>query len=390
RGKPSLQQLDLAVPMLNALDDHNFCDETGMDVRNYGQLAGIPEARRLFAEILDMPFEQVIVGGASSINMLHDAIKRCFLNGAYPGGKAWAKLDTVKFICPVPGYDWHFHICDTFNIEMIPVIMNEDGPDMDAVEKLAASDDAIKGMICVPMYSNPGGNTYSDEVVKRLGAMKTAAPDFRLFWDNAYCMHHLDHNDRDYLYNIYTACKDAGNEDRVLMFTSTSKITMAGSGICCMAGSPKNIAYALSLLQYQLVCFDKVNQLRHVRFLPTKAAVEAHMEKHAAILRPKFTAVLDALDKEIAPYDIAHWHKPKGGYFICFYAPEGCAKKIVAMCKEAGVTLTPAGAPYPHGIDALDSTLRIAPTLPPVEELKQVMVLFCICVKLAAVEKLLA
>ncbi|MDO4581627.1 MAG: aminotransferase class I/II-fold pyridoxal phosphate-dependent enzyme [Bacillota bacterium] len=389
RGKPSGEQLDLSLPLLHVLDDHNFIAENGMDVRNYGEYRGIPEARRLFAQIFDVPAEQVLVGGNSSINMICDALKRCFLNGALPGDTPWAKLDKVKFICPVPGYDWHFHICETFGIEMIAVEMDEHGPLMDEVERLVAADPSIKGMITVPMYSNPSGVTYSDEVVRRLAAMPAAAHDFRLIWDNAYCLHHLYDDKRDRLANIYTACEQAGHADRVLMFTSTSKITTAGSGICAMAASPANIEYAASLIMYQLVCYDKLNQLRHCRFLPDLAAVEAHMRRHAAILRPKFDTVLDTLDKEIAPLGIAHWHRPLGGYFVCFYAPDGCAKRIVQLCKDAGVTLTPAGAPYPHGIDPHDNTIRIAPTYPPLEELRQVMVLFVIAVKLAAVEKLL-
>ena len=383
RGKPSTEQLDLSNPMLHVLDDNNFISENGMDVRSYGEFKGIPEARRLFAEIFDMPFDQVICGGSSSINMLSDALKRCYLNGAMPGFTPWAKYDKVKFICPVPGYDWHFHICDTLGIEMIPVETHEDGPDMDTVEELVKDPD-VRGMLCVPMYSNPSGVTYSDETVERLAAMQTAAPDFRLIWDNAYCMHHLYDDKRDSLANIYKACERHGTEDRVLMFTSTSKITFAGSGICAMAASPANIEYAAGLIRYQLVCYDKLNQLRHTRFLPDKKAVEEHMKKHAEIVRPKFDLVLDELERELGGLGIARWSKPNGGYFICFEAQKGCAKNIVRLCEEAGVKLTPAGAPFPHGDDPNDSVIRLAPTYPPLDELKAAMKIFTTVVKLVA------
>ncbi len=386
RGKPETAQLDLSIPMLHVLDDNNFISENGMDVRNYGEFKGIPEVRRLLAEILGVPMEQVLAGGSSSINMISDALRRCFINGPMPGFTPWAKLGKVKFICPVPGYDWHFHLCDTYGIELLPVEIREDGPDMDEVERLAKDPD-VRGMICVPMYSNPTGFTYSDATVERLAAMETAAPDFRLIWDNAYCMHHLYDDDRDSLANIYDACAKHGTEDRVLMFTSTSKITFAGGGVCAMAASPANIAYAADLIRYQLVCYDKVNQLRHTRFLPDKKAVEEHMKKHANIVRPKFELVLGELERELGGLGIASWSKPKGGYFICFAAQKGCAKKIIRLCEEAGVKLTPAGATYPHGADPQDSIIRIAPTYPPLEELRQALAVFTTAVKLAAAEK---
>lgn len=383
RGKPETAQLDLSIPMLHALDDNNFISENGMDVRNYGEYKGIPEVRRLLAEILGVPAEQVLAGGSSSINMISDALKRCFINGSIPENTPWSKLDRVKFICPVPGYDWHFHICDTYGIEMLSVHTDESGPDMDEVERLIKDPD-VRGMICTPMYSNPTGFTYSDETVERLAAMDTAARDFRLIWDNAYCMHHLYDDDQDSLASIYDSCVKYGNEDRVLMFTSTSKITFAGGGVCGMAASPANIQYAAELIHYQLVCYDKVNQLRHVRFLPDKKAVKEHMRKHANIVRPKFEFVLQELERELGNLGIAKWSKPKGGYFICFEALTGCARKIIRLCEEAGVKLTPAGATFPHGVDPNDNVIRLAPTYPPKDELREAMKVFTTAVKLAA------
>ena len=382
RGKPEKAQLDLSVPMLHI--DDSFTSEDGIDVRNYGDTTGIPEAKRLFSELLGVPAEQIIVGGNSSINLIHDALTRALICGPMEGDTPWAKLNRVKFICPVPGYDWHFHMCETLGIEMIPVQLGADGPDMDEVERLV-QDPEVKGFICNPMYSNPSGITYSDETVDRLAAMKTAAPDFRIIWDNAYCVHHLYEDDRDSLKNIYEACTASGNADRVLTFTSTSKITFAGGGISAMGASHANIARHTALLTYQLVCYDKLNQLRHARFLPDKASVEAHMTKHAAIIRPKFEYVLEVLENELS--GIGSWSRPNGGYFICYYAPEGCARRIVDLCREAGVTLTPAGSPYPGSIDPKDSTIRIAPTLPPLSELKLVMELFPLAVKIASAEK---
>lgn len=385
RGKPETAQLDLSIPMLHVLDDNNFISENGMDVRNYGEFKGIPEARRLFAEIFDVSQDQVLVGGNSSLNMISDALKRCFINGPMPGLKPWMKLNKVKFICPVPGYDWHFHICDTYGIEMLQVETSDAGPNMDEVEELAKDPD-VHGMICGPMYSNPTGITYSNDTVERLASMKTSSANFRLIWDNAYCMHHLYDKDRDSLMNIYKACEKYGTEDRVLMFTSMSKITFAGSGICAMAASPANIACASELIRYQLVCYDKLNQLRHARFLPTKIAVEEHMKKHANIVRPKFELVLQTLERELGGLNIGRWSKPKGGYFICFEGINGSAKKIIRLCEEAGVKLTPAGATFPHGIDPSDNIIRIAPTYPPMSELKEAMEIFTTSVKYAATE----
>ena len=323
---------------------------------------------------------QVIVGGNSSINMIHDALTRAIINGPMPGDTPWGKLTGVKILCPVPGYDWHFAMCETLGLIPVPVPTNDDGPDMDQVEALAR-DPLVKGMICVPMYGNPSGVTFSDAVVDRLAAMETAAKDFRIVWDNAYCVHHLYPDRRDHLKNMYEACAAAGHPDRVLMFTSTSKITFAGGGVAAMAASPANIARHAALLTYQLVCYDKVNQLRHARFLPDLNAVERHMARQAEIIRPKFDYVLSVMERELS--GVATWSRPNGGYFICFKAPRGCARRIVQLCADAGVVLTPAGAPFPGGRDPEDSTLRIAPTYPDMDELKQAMELFVIAVRLA-------
>ncbi|MBR4442192.1 MAG: aminotransferase class I/II-fold pyridoxal phosphate-dependent enzyme [Clostridia bacterium] len=384
RGKPEAAQLDLSEPMMAPLGD--YISEDGQDTRNYGDPTGIPEAKRLFGALLGVPAAQVIVGGNSSINLIHDALSRAVIHGPLEGDAPWGKLNGAKILCPVPGYDWHFNMCRTLGLETVPIPTGETGPDMDVIESLAR-DPSVKGMICVPMYGNPSGVTYSDETVDRLAAMQTAAPDFRIFWDNAYCVHHLypDEARRDHLKNLYEACAAAGHENRVLMFTSTSKITFAGGGVSAMAASPKNIARQAALMTYQLVCYDKVNQLRHARFLPDLAAVEAHMAKHAAIIRPKFEYVLGVMDRELS--DIASWSRPRGGYFICFRAPRGCAKRVVQLCAEAGVTLTPAGSPFPDAYDPADSVIRIAPTYPPMDELRQVMELFPLAVKIAALER---
>lgn len=391
RGKPEKRQLELSMPMLDLVGKDEWYSEEGLDCRNYGGFEGLAEVRRLFGELLGMPEELVFPGGNSSLSMIHDAISRAFLFGPLPGFTPWSKLPEVKFICPVPGYDWHFHTCEDFGIEMLSVETGENGPDMDRIEELA-KDPSVKGMICVPMYGNPSGVTYSDEVVERLAAMKTAAPDFRIIWDNAYCVHHLyeEEEQRDHLANIYEACRKYGHEDRVLMFTSTSKITFAGAGICAMACSPANRKEAMRVIFYQLVCYDKMNQLRHARFLPDKNAVELHMRKQAAILRPKFERVENILEEKIRPLEIGEWHNPRGGYFICYYAMPGTAKRIVQLCREAGVTLTPAGAAYPYDVDPKDSAIRIAPSYAPMEELNQVMELFPVAAELAAVERMLS
>ena len=381
RGKPEPRQLDLSLPMLR-MTDAGFACEDGVDARNYGDPTGIPEAKRLFGALLGMPPEQVIVGGNSSVNLIYDALVRAILHGPLPGDTPWTDVPGLKFLCPVPGYDWHFHMLAMLGVECVPVPLVEDGPDMDMVERLAR-DPSVKGIICVPMYGNPSGVTFSDEVVARLARME-AAPDFRIFWDNAYCVHHLYPEAPDRLANIFDACNRAGNPDRPVAFTSFSKITWPGGGVAAMAASPRNIARQAAIMTYQQVCHDKMNQLRHARFFPDLAAVQAHMARQAELLRPKFQLVLDALERDLT--GIATWSRPRGGYFICFRAPRGCAARIVELCAQAGVTLTPAGAAFPGGVDPEDSVIRIAPSYPPLTELAQVMELFPVAVKLAALE----
>lgn len=389
RGKPSKEQLELSMPMLDVIDENTqFVGEDKFDVRNYGVLSGIKEAKQFFANILDVKPENIIVCGSASLSVMYDIIARAYIKGIL-GSTPWSKLDKVKFLCPVPGYDRHFTICEFFGIEMINVPMDENGPDMDMVEKLVSEDEAIKGIWCVPKYSNPSGYVYSDEVVKRFAALKPAAEDFRIYWDNAYIIHHLYPDEPAQLLNIVTECEKAGNADMVYEFTSTSKVTFAGAGISAVTASEKNIKSQLSMMNAQIISYDKLNQLRHTLFLPTLDAVEAHMAKHADIMRPKFEAVLDMLDKELNGLGIAEWTKPKGGYFIGFDAMEGCAKKIVSMCAEAGVVMTDAGATYPYGKDPKDSNIRIAPSFPTAEELMEATKIFVICVKLASIDKLL-
>jgi len=387
RGKPCAQQLELSRGLHEPLTD--FKDADGVDTRNYGGLTGIPEAKKLFGAILGVDPSLVIMGGAASLNLMYDMVCRAYTHGVLPGLPPWRKLERVRFLCPAPGYDRHFAITEHFGFELLTVAMTPAGPDMDQVEELA-KDPAVKGIWCVPMYSNPDGITYSDETVRRLANLEPAAPDFRIFWDNAYCLHHLDAADRDVLANVYDACRAAGHEDMVYLFASMSKITLAGGSISAMAMSPANYAWVEKQLAIQTISYDKVNQLRHCRFFPDLAAVEALMVRHGAILKPKFELVLELLDREIAPLGIASWHRPKGGYFVSFNALPGTARRIVALCKEAGVTLTGAGATYPYQKDPRDSNIRLAPSFPPPEELRQAMEVFCVAVKLAAAEKLLA
>ena len=391
RGKPSSEQLDLAMKMLAAVNsyDADYKASDGTDCRNYGGLDGIIDAKNLFAPMLGVSTDELIICGNSSLNIMYDMIARCIIFGVDGVHKPWKDYEKIKWLCPAPGYDRHFAICESFGIEMITVPLNEDGPDMDMIEKLVAEDDTIKGVWCVPMYSNPTGITYSDEVVRRFAALKPKAEDFRIFWDNAYCIHHLTETP-DKLLNILDECKKAGNEDMVYVFASTSKITFAGGGIAVMAASKKNVDYIKSLMTIQTIGYDKINQLRHAKFFKNYEGLMAHMEKHRAIITPRFEVVLNALDKEIAPLGIGSWHKPNGGYFISFDSMEGCAKRIVSLCKEAGVVLTPAGATYPYGKDPKDCNIRIAPTYPPVEELEEAMKIFVCAVKLASAEKLLA
>lgn len=389
RGKPSPEQLDLAMELLNALDTESVMKaENGLDVRNYGGLDGIPEAKRLMADIMDVKPEQVIVCGNSSLNTMYDMVARGMLKG-FLGETPWCKLDKVKFLCPVPGYDRHFAVTEHFGVEMINVPMTEDGPDMDMVEELVSKDDAIKGMWCVPKYSNPQGVVYSDETVRRLAAMKPAAKDFRIFWDNAYAVHHLYGEENGKLLNILEECEKAGNPDMVFEFASTSKVSFAGGGISGIAASEANLADIKKSLTIQTIGSDKINQLRHVKYFKDGKGVAAHMERHASLLRPRFELVLETLDRELSGLGAGKWISPKGGYFITFEAMEGCATRIVALAKEAGVVMTPAGAPFPYGKDPKDSVIRIAPSYPSLEELKEAANVFVTCVKLATVEKLL-
>ena len=386
RGKPGKAQLDLVSDMLTVLTDPADCMDGTVDVRNYGELTGIPSAKRLFADLLGTAPEEILVGGNASLNLMYDLIAKAYTHGLLHSQRPWSKEETVKFLCPSPGYDRHFKISASFGIEMITIPMTAEGPDMDRVEE-AVKDPAVKGMWCVPKYSNPEGIVYSDAVVDRIAALRPAAPDFALMWDNAYCVHEI-YGEFVPFRDILTLCREQGNADMVYEFASTSKITFPGAGVAVMAASRDNQKYYESLLTFQTISYDKVNQLRHVRYLKDKAGVLALMQRHAAILAPKFTAVLDALRTEIAPLQIATWTEPKGGYFVSVNAMPGTAKRVVALMKEAGVILTGAGATYPYGKDPADSNIRIAPSLPPVEELQQAMEVFCLCLRIAALEKL--
>jgi aspartate/methionine/tyrosine aminotransferase len=389
RGKPGAVQLALSMDMMDMLGSSDSLKTTdGFDTRNYGQLDGIPEAKVLFAQMLEVSPSEVIVGNNSSLSMMYDAVARGMMFGVVGSAEPWQKLPKVKFLCPSPGYDRHFAICELFGIEMIVIEMKKDGPDMDAVEKLVADDASIKGIWCTPKYSNPDGITYSDEVVDRFATMKTAAPDFRIFWDNAYTVHHLT-DKPDKLKNIMDACKKAGNADRVYIFGSTSKVTFPGSGIAVMAASENNLVRIRKQMGIKTIGPDKINQLRHVRYLKDMAGIEAQMKRHAAILKPKFDMVLDLLESNLGGKNIASWNKPNGGYFISFDTLPGCAKATVKMAADAGIVMTPAGATYPYGRDPQDKNIRIAPTYPPLAELKTAMELLCTCVQIVAVRKLL-
>lgn len=390
RGKPSIDQLDLSMGMLDVLtSDMDLTCEDGTDCRNYGVLDGISEAKELLADMMEVAPDHIIIYGNSSLNVMYDTVSRSMTHGVM-GNTPWCKLDKVKFLCPVPGYDRHFAITEYFGIEMINVPMTPTGPDMDMVEKLVASDDSIKGIWCVPKYSNPQGISYSDQTVRRFARLKPAAPDFRIYWDNAYTIHHLYDMDQDHLIEILAECKRAGNPDMVYKFASTSKISFPGSGIAAIAASQNNLVDIKKQLRIQTIGHDKVNQLRHVRFFGDIHGMVEHMRKHADILRPKFEAVLETLDRELEGLGIGTWTTPKGGYFISFDSLDGCAKAIVAKCKKAGLVMTGAGATYPYGKDPHDSNIRIAPSYPPLNDLKQAMELFALCVKLVSVEKLLS
>ena len=389
RGKPSVDQLDLSMGMMDVLSSNDdLTCEDGTDCRNYGGLTGIDEAKELLGDMMEVNPSTIIIYGNSSLNVMYDTISRAMTHGIM-GNTHWCKLDKVKFLCPVPGYDRHFAITEYFGIEMINVPMTPEGPDMDMVEELVSSDEAIKGIWCVPKYSNPQGYSYSDETVRRFARLSPAAPDFRIYWDNAYGVHHLYDHDQDHLIEILAECKRAGNMDLVYKFASTSKISFPGSGIACIAASQNNLEDIKAQLKNQTIGHDKVNQLRHVRFFGDIHGMVEHMRKHADIIRPKFEAVEQILERELGGLGIGSWTNPKGGYFISFDSLDGCAKDIVARCKKAGVVMTPAGATYPYGKDPHDSNIRIAPTYPPLSDLITATELFALCVKLVSVEKLL-
>lgn len=390
RGKPSAEQLDLSMGMMDVLSsDSDLTCEDGTDCRNYGGLDGISEAKELLADMIEVPADNIIIYGNSSLNVMYDTISRSMTHGVM-GNTPWCKLDKVKFLCPVPGYDRHFAITEHFGIEMINIPMSESGPDMDMVEQYVNNDETVKGIWCVPKYSNPQGFTYSDETVKRFANLKPAAKDFRIFWDNAYVIHHLYDDKQDEILDIISECEKAGNPDMVFEFASTSKVSFPGSGIAALASSEANLADIKKSLTIQTIGYDKLNQLRHVRYFKDINGLKEHMRKHAEQMRPKFKAVLEVLNTELGGLGIGSWYAPRGGYFISFDAMEGCAKEIVAKCKEAGVKLTNAGATFPYGKDPKDSNIRIAPSFPTPEEMAQAADLFVLCVKLVSVEKLLA
>ena len=386
RGKPGREQLDMVTDLCNILVKPEDFISDGIDSRNYGNVDGLPAAKALFADILGCKPEQCFVGGNASLQLMYDTVAKAYSNGLLHSEKPWSKLEKVKWLCPAPGYDRHFKVTQSFGAELITVPMTENGPDMDVVEELI-KDPAVKGMWNVPKYSNPDGIIYSVETIRRIAAMKPAAPDFMLMWDNAYCIHEFDGEFVPFA-DILSLCAENGNADLVYEFASTSKVTFPGAGVAVMATSEANLAYLMPLINIQTIGFDKINQLRHVKYLQDKEHTLALMQRHAAILRPKFHAVLDALDREIAPLGIGEWKRPKGGYFVSYNAMSGTAKRALALCKEAGVTMTGAGATFPYGVDPEDSNIRIAPSLPPVEELQQAIAVFCVCVKLAALEKL--
>ena len=386
RGKPGKAQLDLVSDIFGLMQKSEDYVSDGIDVRNYGEMTGLPAAKRLFADILGCKPEQVFVGGNASLQLMYDTISKAYTHGLLHSERPWCREEKVKWLCPAPGYDRHFKITESFGFELITIPMTENGPDMDAVEE-AVKDPTVKGIWCVPKYSNPDGIIYSDETIRRMASLNPAAPDFLIMWDNAYCIHEFE---GDYVEfpDILSECEKAGHPDMVFEFASTSKVTLPCAGISCFATSEANMEYMKKLLTVQVISFDKVNQQRHVLYLKDKAHTLELMKKHAAIMGPKFRAVVDTLDKEIAPLNIATWRRPKGGYFVSLNAMPGTAKRTLALCKEAGVTMTNAGATFPYGKDPQDSNIRIAPSLPPVEELEQAIAVFCVCLKMAALEKL--
>ena len=390
RGKPGFSQLELCMPMLDVVNStSDMRTMLGNDTRNYGDLDGIGECRRLMAYMLEVEKDNVLVGGNSSLNLMFDTVSRSFTHGVN-GSTPWYKLDKVKFLCPVPGYDRHFRITEEFGIEMINIPLHDDGPDMDLVEQYVNNDPAVKGIWCVPKYSNPTGISYSDEVVLRFANLKPAAEDFRIYWDNAYGIHHLYEDKQDKILNILEECKKAGNPNMVYIFCSTSKISFPGSGVSAVASSVENIEYIMSHMTVQTIGHDKINQLRHARFFKDIDGLNEHMKKHAEVLRPKFAAVLNTLEAELTGLEIGSWVNPRGGYFVSFNSMPGCAKAIVKMCKDLGVVMTGAGATFPYGKDPEDSNIRIAPTFPSIEEMEVASKVFVLCVKLCSVNKLLA
>jgi len=384
RGKPCKDQVDLSDNLLDSTLDFSIKS----DYRNYGVLDGIDEAKEIFKDVLNVTKEELILGGNSSLNMMYDTISKAMLLGTVDSDKPWVKNESVKFLCPVPGYDRHFSICEGLGIEMINIASNEFGPDMDAVEALVKADDSIKGMWCVPKYANPTGVTYSDEVVNRLANMETKAKDFRIMWDNAYIVHHLS-NDHDQLADILELSKKANNSNRVYMFSSTSKVTFPGAGIAMLGTSVENANFLRKQMALQTIGSNKINQLMHAHFLPDMDSIEEHMKKHAAIIGPKFEKVNEILSNKLGQSGIASWNKPKGGYFISLEVLDGCAKEVVALCKETGVILTGAGATFPYGKDPKDSNIRIAPTFPPMDELEKAIDILCVCVQIVALNKIL-
>lgn len=385
RGKPGREQLDLVSDILTVITDPDDCVSDGLDVRNYGELGGVPAAKALFADILGCKPEECFIGGSASLQLMYDAVAKAYTHGLNHAETPWCKLDKVKWLCPAPGYDRHFKVTESFGFELVTVPMTPTGPDMDAVERLI-QDPAVKGMWCVPKYSNPDGIVYSADTIHRIAAMKPAAPDFMLMWDNAYCVHEFDGEFQPFE-DILTLCREAGNPDMVYEFASTSKITFPGAGISVLATSQANLARLTKLTGVQIISYDKVNQLRHVRYLKDKAHTLEVMKKHASVLAPKFKCVLDTLDAEIAPRGIARWQRPRGGYFVSVYTDPGLAKRTLALCKEAGVVMTGAGATYPYGVDPDDTNIRIAPSYPSLDELEKAIHVFCVCLKLAALER---
>ena len=388
RGKPNSVQLDMSMGLLGQQPTELIITRKGTDVRNYGELAGVDECKQLFADLLGLEQKNIIMGGQSSLSLMYDAIVRALLLGVYKGSRPWSQQGQIKFLCPVPGYDRHFAICQEFGIEMINIPLLDDGPDMELVRQYAESDPQVKGIWCVPKYANPTGITYSDEVVRAFAALKPAADDFRIFWDNAYFAHTFE-NTGDELLNIFEACREFGSEDMVYEFTSTSKITFSGAGLAVLAASEDNVKFLLRQMSVQTLGYDKINQLRHVKFFQNAEGLYRHMRRQATLVKPKFDCVLGNLEREISPRGIGRWHTPRGGYFVGFEGLPGTASRCVTLCAEAGLTLTPAGAPYPYGIDPEDKTIRIAPTYPDIPSLASAMQLFCVAYRLAALESLM-